>query len=104
MPRHDRRVGYGLPLLLAIGLHLAILVLSVLRFPEDEVEPPSTNIVQATLVSTETTTDQAQRATAAESRIAEFPFGHRRRLGLHPFIVPCRTETDQGPRSQAAET
>ncbi|MEQ6917499.1 cell envelope integrity protein TolA [Halomonas aquatica] len=70
MARHDRRVGYGLPLLLAIALHLAILVASVLRFPEPEVAPPSTNIVQATLVSTETTTDQAQRAEEARSRAA----------------------------------
>ncbi|MDX1466904.1 MAG: protein TolA, partial [Halomonas sp.] len=68
MARQDRRVGYGLPLLLAIGLHLAILVLSVLRFPDEEVTPPSTNIVQATLVSTETTTDQAQRAEEARAR------------------------------------
>ncbi|MDT8878149.1 cell envelope integrity protein TolA [Halomonas saccharevitans] len=68
MARQDRRVGYGLPLLLAIGLHLAILVASVLRFPDEEVAPPSTSIVQATLVSTETTTDQAQRAEEARAR------------------------------------
>ncbi|TLF53347.1 cell envelope integrity protein TolA [Halomonas urmiana] len=75
MARQDRPVGYGLPLLLAIGLHLAILVASVLRFPDEEVAPPSTTIVQATLVSTETTTDQAQRAeearAQAEARQAE---------------------------------
>jgi len=68
MARQDRRVGYGLPLLLAIGLHLAILVASVLRFPDEEVAPPSNSIVQATLVSTETTTDQAQRAEEARAR------------------------------------
>ncbi|MDW7748613.1 cell envelope integrity protein TolA [Halomonas sp.] len=70
MARHDRRVGYGLPLVLAVALHLAILAASVIRFPERETEPPSTNIVQATLVSTETTTDQAQRAEEARARAA----------------------------------
>src|SRR6056297_502352 len=70
MARHDRRVGYGVPLVLAVALHLAVLVGSVIRFPERQVEPPSTSIVQATLVSTETTTDQAQRAEEARGRAA----------------------------------
>ncbi len=44
-----------------------ILVVSVIRFPSAESEPPSQSIVQATLVSTETTTDQAQRATEPQA-------------------------------------
>lgn len=62
MGRHSRRVGYGLPLLLAIALHLGLLVVSVIRFPSAEREPPNQAIVQATLVRAETATDRAQQA------------------------------------------
>ena len=69
MARHDQRVGYGLPTLLAVGLHVLVVVLSLVTLPgSSETEPASTSIVQATLVSTETVTDQAQRAEAARSQ------------------------------------
>ncbi|WP_136246651.1 cell envelope integrity protein TolA [Halomonas borealis] len=62
MARQRRHVGYGLPLTLAIGLHLGLLVISVIRFPSADSEPPNQAIVQATLVRAETATDQAQQA------------------------------------------
>ena len=79
MARHDQRaptqpyrpVGYGLPTVLAVGLHVLVVVLSVVTLPQRQPEDPQTSsIVQATLVSTETTTDQAQRAEEARSRAA----------------------------------
>ena len=76
MARHERRVGYGLPTLLAIGVHVLVLLLTVLRWPDSEATPSSSSVVQATLVSTETATDKAQRveeakASAAQARQAE---------------------------------
>src|SRR5690554_4810890 len=66
-----RPVGYAMPTLLAVGLHLLVLVISVISLPLRQAdEPESTSIVQATLVSTETTTDQAQRAEEARARAA----------------------------------
>ena len=62
MARHDQRVGYGLPTILAVALHVAVVIFSVISLPDRDPEPTSSSIVQATLVSTETTTDQAQRA------------------------------------------
>ncbi|MFW6345980.1 MAG: protein TolA, partial [Halomonas sp.] len=70
MARHDPRVGYGLPTLFAVALHLGVVMFSVISLPANEPEPTSSSIVQATLVSTETVTDQAQRAeeTRAQAR------------------------------------
>ncbi|MFN2332443.1 MAG: cell envelope integrity protein TolA, partial [Halomonas sp.] len=68
MPRHDPRVGYGLPVILAVALHVAVVLFSVISLPTHQPEPTSSSIVQATLVSTETVTDQAQRAEAARAR------------------------------------
>src|SRR5690554_516445 len=66
-----RPVGYAIPTLLAVGLHLLVLIISVISLPLRQAdEPESTSIVQATLVSTETTTDQAQRAEEARARAA----------------------------------
>src|SRR5690554_3529264 len=66
-----RPVGYAMPTLLAVGLHLLVLIISVTSLPLRQAdEPESTSIVQATLVSTETTTDQAQRAEEARTRAA----------------------------------
>src|SRR5690625_4737625 len=66
-----RPVGYAMPTLLAVGLHLLVLIISVISLPLRQAdEPESTSIVQATLVSTETTTDQAQRAEEARARAA----------------------------------
>ena len=71
MAKQERRVGYGLPVVLAVGLHVGIVLLSVLRWPVSEPEQTSSAIVQATLVSAETATDRAQRAKAAQARAAE---------------------------------
>src|SRR5690554_1068381 len=68
MARDDQRVGYGLPTVLAVALHALVVVLSVISLPASDPEPTSSSIVQATLVSTETVTDQAQRAEAARAR------------------------------------
>ena len=68
MATQDPRVGYGLPTILAVALHVAVVLFSVISLPSRESEPTSSSIVQATLVSTETVTDQAQRAEAARSR------------------------------------
>lgn len=68
MARHDQRVGYGVPTILAVALHLGVVVFSVISLPAKDPEPTSSSIVQATLVSTETVTDQAQRAEEARAR------------------------------------
>src|SRR5690554_5699134 len=66
-----RPVGYAMPTLLAVGLHLLVLIISVISLPLRRADvPESTSIVQPTLVSTETTTDQAQRAEEARARAA----------------------------------
>ena len=33
MARHDSRVGYGLPVALALALHVGVVVINVLEFP-----------------------------------------------------------------------
>ena len=71
MARHERRVGYGLPTLLAIGVHVLVLLLTVLRWPDSEATPSSSSVVQATLVSTETATDKAQRVEEAKASAAQ---------------------------------
>ncbi|MDR5902130.1 cell envelope integrity protein TolA [Halomonas icarae] len=68
MARRQARVGYGVPTLLAVGLHVLVLLFSVISLPTREHEPSASSIVQATLVSTETVTDQAQRAEEARQR------------------------------------
>ncbi|NOG32782.1 cell envelope integrity protein TolA [Halomonas sp. TBZ9] len=59
--RHKSDVGYGLPLILAVTLHALVVGLSVISLPSQDDTPESSSIVQATLVSTETFTDQAQQ-------------------------------------------
>ncbi|MGM0616185.1 MAG: cell envelope integrity protein TolA, partial [Pseudomonadota bacterium] len=59
--RHKSDVGYGLPLILAVMLHALVVGLSVISLPSQDDTPESSSIVQATLVSTETFTDQAQQ-------------------------------------------
>ena len=54
-------VGYGWPLLLAIMLHALVVGLSIISLPSQDNTPEPSSIVQATLVSTETFTDQAQQ-------------------------------------------
>ena len=71
LKRSAGRVGYGLPTVLAVALHLGILVISVIKWPSSEPEAPNNAIVQATLISTETRTDQAQQAAEARTRAAE---------------------------------
>ena len=59
-PRDPQDVGYTLPTLLAIGVHLIVIAFTLIRLPSTPAEPDSSSIVQATFVSTETFTDQAQ--------------------------------------------
>ncbi|SHL92999.1 cell envelope integrity protein TolA [Vreelandella subglaciescola] len=53
--------SYFWPTLLAVLLHLAVFVFSLIKLPANEETPDSSSIVQATLVSTETRTDVAQQ-------------------------------------------
>ncbi|NVN55904.1 cell envelope integrity protein TolA [bacterium Scap17] len=69
-PEIEKRVGLGLPVVLAVGLHLGILILTLVSWPESEPEKTNTTIVNATLVSTETTTNQAQQAKSSKARDA----------------------------------
>ncbi len=66
-PRDPQDVGYKWPTVLAIGVHLAIVAFSLISLPSRNAEPDSSSIVQATLVSTETFTDQAQQATEEQA-------------------------------------
>ncbi|NWO10066.1 cell envelope integrity protein TolA [Chromohalobacter salexigens] len=61
MAKRERRVGYGWPVLLAIGVHIAALMLTIIKWPESEPDPTSSSVVQATLVRAETATDQPQQ-------------------------------------------
>ncbi|WP_148254016.1 cell envelope integrity protein TolA [Aidingimonas lacisalsi] len=61
MARHDKRVGYGLPTMLAVGLHVLVIIISMISLPSSTSDPTEASVVQATLVRTETTTDQALR-------------------------------------------
>ncbi|MCT8469679.1 cell envelope integrity protein TolA [Chromohalobacter canadensis] len=61
MAKRERRVGYGWPVLLAIGVHVAALMLTIIKWPESESDPTSSSVVQATLVRAETATDQPQQ-------------------------------------------
>mgnify|MGYP003668639678 FL=1 len=56
-PRDPQDVGYKWPTVLAITVHVAIVVFSLISLPTRNAEPDSSSIVQATLVSTETFTD-----------------------------------------------
>lgn len=73
-PRDPQDVGYTLPAILAVAVHALVVVLSLISLPTSTAEPDSSSIVQATLVGTETFTDQAQQVTeqqAAMNRAAE---------------------------------
>ncbi|WP_245798081.1 cell envelope integrity protein TolA [Chromohalobacter japonicus] len=48
-------------MLLAIGVHIAALMLTIIKWPESEPDPTSSSVVQATLVRAETATDQPQQ-------------------------------------------
>ncbi|MCI0508960.1 cell division and transport-associated protein TolA [Chromohalobacter marismortui] len=61
MAKRERRVGYGWPVLLAIGVHIAALMLTVIKWPESTPDPTSSSVVQATLVRAETATNQPQQ-------------------------------------------
>ena len=61
MAKRERRVGYGWPVLLAIGVHIAVLMLTIIKWPESTSDPTSSAVVQATLVRAETATDQPQQ-------------------------------------------
>ncbi|WP_280567842.1 cell envelope integrity protein TolA [Chromohalobacter sp. 296-RDG] len=61
MAKRERRVGYGWPVLLATGVHIAALMLTIVKWPESESDPTSSSVVQATLVRAETATDQPQQ-------------------------------------------
>ncbi|MCK2046960.1 cell envelope integrity protein TolA [Chromohalobacter moromii] len=61
MAKRERRVGYGWPVLLAIGVHIATLMLTIIKWPESEPDPTSSSVVQAALVRAETATDQPQQ-------------------------------------------
>ncbi|WP_277810753.1 cell envelope integrity protein TolA [Chromohalobacter canadensis] len=61
MAKRERRVGYGWPVLLAIGVHIVALMLTIIKWPESESDPTSSSVVQATLVRAETATDQPQQ-------------------------------------------
>lgn len=66
-PKDPQDVGYTLPTILAVAVHLAIIVFSLINWPSSSAEPDSSSIVQATLVSTETFTDQAQQVTEQQA-------------------------------------
>ncbi|WP_019950286.1 cell envelope integrity protein TolA [Kushneria aurantia] len=68
-----RRTGYTLPILLAVGLHLAILIAGVVRWPQGEVTDTSNAVVQAELISLETATDQAQQARESRPQAQQGP-------------------------------
>ena len=71
MAKRNRRVGYGLPVVLAIAVHVVALLMTMLRLPDSEPTPSSSSVVQATLVSDVTATDQAQYAQEARARTAQ---------------------------------
>lgn len=60
--RDRQEVGYLWPTVLALLVHAVVVLLSVINLERQESEPLSSSIVNATLISTETTTDQAQQA------------------------------------------
>ncbi|MGO2148070.1 cell envelope integrity protein TolA, partial [Halomonas sp.] len=66
-PHDPQDVGYTLPIILAVAVHLAIIVFSLINWPSSTPEPDSSSIVQATFVSTETFTDQAQQVTEQQA-------------------------------------
>ena len=68
-PRDPQDVGYTLPTVLAIGVHLVVIAFTLIRLPSTPAEPDSSSIVQATFVSTETFTDQAQQVTEQQAAL-----------------------------------
>ncbi|MDR5898254.1 cell envelope integrity protein TolA [Halomonas vilamensis] len=59
--RNQHDVGYFWPLVLAVLVHAVVVMFSVTNFDSEDAAPESASIVHATLVSTETYTDQAQQ-------------------------------------------
>ncbi|EGP18476.1 cell envelope integrity protein TolA [Halomonas sp. TD01] len=68
-PRDPQDVGYTWPTVLAVAVHLLVVFFSLVSLPSSTAEPDSSSIVQATLVSTETFTDQAQQATEQQAAL-----------------------------------
>ena len=73
--RDPQDVGYTLPAILAVAVHLIVVVLSLISLPTSTAEPDSSSIVQATLVSTETFTDQAQQITERQAALSRAAAG-----------------------------
>ena len=66
-PRDPQDVGYTWPTILAVAVHLLVVIFSLVKLPSMSAEPDSSSIVQATFVSTETFTDQAQQVTEQQA-------------------------------------
>ncbi|MCL7930174.1 cell envelope integrity protein TolA [Halomonas llamarensis] len=60
--RDKREVGYVWPVVFAVLVHVVVVMFSVINLESKDAEPEPSSIVHATLVSTETYTDQAQQA------------------------------------------
>ncbi|NYS60766.1 cell envelope integrity protein TolA [Halomonas salicampi] len=59
--RDKQEVGYVWPAILAVLVHAVVVMFSVINLEGKDAEPESSSIVHATLVSTETYTNQAQQ-------------------------------------------
>lgn len=59
--RDKQEVGYVWPAILAVLVHAVVVMFSVINLEGKDAEPESSSIVNATLVSTETYTNQAQQ-------------------------------------------
>ncbi|MGO3770294.1 MAG: cell envelope integrity protein TolA, partial [Vreelandella alkaliphila] len=68
-PRDPQDVGYTWPTVLAVAVHLLVVLFSLVSLPSSTAEPDSSSIVQATFVSTETFTDQAQQTTDQQAAL-----------------------------------
>ncbi|WP_027350381.1 cell envelope integrity protein TolA [Halotalea alkalilenta] len=61
MSRQSQEAKFKLPVILAVLLHLGLVAALLIRWPSSTPENQSSSIVHATLISTETATDQAQQ-------------------------------------------
>ena len=61
MSRQSQEAKFKLPVILAVLLHLGLVAALLIRWPSSPPENQSSSIVRATLISTETATDQAQQ-------------------------------------------